>query len=598
MPSQLSLFKTRKNFAVLCSGLTIAVAAMVLFGWAADIDVLKSISSGLPMMKPNTALAFILCGAGLYFASRQENYRTLCVSAFGLATFLIGSTIVIEHIGGYDFQIDRWLVQAAADGSRPGRMSPHSAISFTLLGASLVLTAVGFGKIAEGLVMIVRFIAIVALLGLLYGADKLYSVTHHSAMAVHTAALFLVITTGVSVANTGSTVSRLLASRRIGGSMGRRIIPVVFIIPPAIGVILQTGYEIGLYDASFRLALTIALSMVTLSLILFRFSQSLDEVDLQRRQTQADLAEKEARYRELFDYSQGLICIHDLEGNLTTVNKATLQMLGFHENEILGKNLRRLVSTEHQPMFEAYIRKVTNEGLASGLLELKSKSGSSVILRYNNVLATEEGREPYVLGHAQNVTELLAAQSELKNLSLTDELTGLYNRRGFITLAEQQLKLERHGGTARGLTLLFADMDGLKAINDNYGHEAGSEALATLAILIKSAIREADVVARWGGDEFVVLAIGAKGESPQMLVERIKDRIDDYNADSGKPYHVACSIGVAPVDVDGAATFDETIAAADAAMYAEKKRRKAGREETHTLAQSVPQTTERARVMN
>ncbi|MEK7855619.1 MAG: GGDEF domain-containing protein, partial [Acidobacteriota bacterium] len=221
-----------------------------------------------------------------------------------------------------------------------------------------------------------------------------------------------------------------------------------------------------------------------------------------------------------------------------------------------------------------YLRQVTHEGLAQGLLELASREGKPVILRFNNVLASEEGKEPYVLGHAQDVTELLATQRALKNLSLTDDLTGLHNRRGFVTLAEQQIKLERHEGTARGLVLLFADLDGLKRINDTHGHEAGSDAIIEFSRIVKSVLRSSDLVARWGGDEFVILTIGSKAEHVGIMSDRINERLRHFNASSGKPYELACSIGLARVPTKGDKTFEKIIAEADEAMYAEKRRRK------------------------
>jgi two-component system cell cycle response regulator len=180
----------------------------------------------------------------------------------------------------------------------------------------------------------------------------------------------------------------------------------------------------------------------------------------------------------------------------------------------------------------------------------------------------------------------MKVQNQLERTSLTDELTGLYNRRGFLTLVEQQLKLESHVSTARGLTLMFADMDGLKKINDTYGHEAGSDAIQTLARVVKSVVRSGDIVARLGGDEFVILSIGSNDETTELVSDRIQRSLDEYNARSGKPYKVACSIGVAPVRLDGTRTFEEIIAEADEAMYAEKQRRKAGRADTPKIPQT------------
>ena len=100
-------------------------------------------------------------------------------------------------------------------------------------------------------------------------------------------------------------------------------------------------------------------------------------------------------------------------------------------------------------------------------------------------------------------------QSELSSLALTDELTGLYNRRGFICLSEVQLKLARRSGC--DMVLFFIDVDGLKQINDSFGHSEGDNALIRTAEVLRMTFRESDVLARIGGDEFGALAIEASG---------------------------------------------------------------------------------------
>jgi len=246
---------------------------------------------------------------------------------------------------------------------------------------------------------------------------------------------------------------------------------------------------------------------------------------------------------------------------------------------MVGRNLREFLLVENLPQFDAYLREVENHGLSQGLLALSAKGGQRHIWRYHNIVVSETDKQPYVLGHAQDVTELIEAQKQLKNLSLTDDLTGLYNRRGFLAMAEQQIRLERHEGTARGLTFMFADMDGLKRLNDIYGHEAGSDAIKDLAKIFSAALRDSDLVARWGGDEFVILAIGSQDQGSDLMKERISRMIDEFNLTSERRYALSCNIGVAPIPVDGNQPFESVLAKADEAMYAEKRRRKAAREE-------------------
>lgn len=125
---------------------------------------------------------------------------------------------------------------------------------------------------------------------------------------------------------------------------------------------------------------------------------------------------------------------------------------------------------------------------------------------------------------------LQSANDDLRNLSLQDDLTTLFNRRGFLFHAEQQLKLFRSRKTERGLWLMLADMDGLKLINDSHGHEEGSFAIVEMSEILRKTFRDADVIARLGGDEFVILVINALDEVSEKITERLAQNLDEYNA--------------------------------------------------------------------
>lgn len=164
------------------------------------------------------------------------------------------------------------------------------------------------------------------------------------------------------------------------------------------------------------------------------------------------------------------------------------------------------------------------------------------------------------------------AEDELRGLSLVDELTGLYNRRGFLTLAEQQLKIANR--MQRPMLLLFVDLDYLKTINDTYGHQEGDKAINEIGRIMKRNFRDADIVARLGGDEFVVLVVEAGGATSDMLISRLQGTIDARNACEGMQYQLSMSIGVELYDPKHPCTIDELLQRADLAMYEQKRNRK------------------------
>lgn len=172
--------------------------------------------------------------------------------------------------------------------------------------------------------------------------------------------------------------------------------------------------------------------------------------------------------------------------------------------------------------------------------------------------------------HAIERHRLFAA---LRSLSLIDDLTGLYNRRGFADLGEQYLKLARRSG--RGVTMVYVDLDRFKTINDSHGHQFGDRALVKVAEILRATFRRSDIVARLGGDEFGVLALEAADESSELLVERLRERVIEFNRTSPEPYQLSVSIGMAHHDDELRVRLEDLVAEADSAMYREKHGKRA-----------------------
>ena len=164
------------------------------------------------------------------------------------------------------------------------------------------------------------------------------------------------------------------------------------------------------------------------------------------------------------------------------------------------------------------------------------------------------------------------AEEEITILSMTDQLTGLNNRRGFLTLAEQQIKvLER---AKRKLMLFFADLDGLKWINDTLGHEEGDKAIIEAAAVFKETFRLSDIIARMGGDEFAILAIDPEENDPGIITNRLQKQIDMHNNQANRKYKLSISVGYSFFDPANPSSIDELMAKADQLMYEQKKSKK------------------------
>jgi diguanylate cyclase (GGDEF)-like protein len=173
------------------------------------------------------------------------------------------------------------------------------------------------------------------------------------------------------------------------------------------------------------------------------------------------------------------------------------------------------------------------------------------------------------LALAQRVAELELAQESLRNLSLTDDLTGLYNRRGFFTLAEQKLNSARR--EKRHASLIYIDMDGLKKLNDTHGHATGSRAIQEVADILRETFRSSDLLARIGGDEFVVFQTSNGHKDDGSDVQRLQHNISQHNSRQARDYEISLSIGVVSMTSASSQGLEELLKSGDRKMYEQKR---------------------------
>ena len=241
------------------------------------------------------------------------------------------------------------------------------------------------------------------------------------------------------------------------------------------------------------------------------------------------------------------------------------RLLPRRENERIDDGFQAFLSEANREL-ATLLRDVRTESHGTLHGEIRNQSVSELLMR-----AVRCAAKQYML------------QAELGNLALTDELTGLYNRRGFIALAERQLKLGHRSG--RGMLLFVMDVDRLKQINDSFGHFEGDRALKRTAEVLEETFRDSDVVARLGGDEFAVLAIEAAGHCEATIKTRLFECLKSIIAEEPR-YEISLSSGLARFDPGSRTSIGELMAKADQAMYEQKRRRSRPLLETETSTQS------------
>lgn len=282
----------------------------------------------------------------------------------------------------------------------------------------------------------------------------------------------------------------------------------------------------------------------------------------ERKRFEEALRLSEDKFAKAFNSSPTPMCIATLEeGRFIAVNKSFCQLLDYSASELLGRT-----SAEFQMWVEPEIRKVINtkilnkESIKSTEMWFRSRNGS---LRLGSYLAEpiEVNGEVCLLSIVSDITDQKQAEAQIKYLSYHDKLTGLYNRAFF---EEELHRLDAENSLP--LSLIVGDVNGLKLINDALGHHEGDKILTAVAELLKDFCRSGDIIARWGGDEFIILLPRCSSQNAERIVERIKkaDRLIE-----ALPIQISISLGVATKN-DVSQNIKELLKEAEDRMYRHK----------------------------
>lgn len=294
----------------------------------------------------------------------------------------------------------------------------------------------------------------------------------------------------------------------------------------------------------------------------------------ERRERERALQRREQRYRDLIEHAADVVYTCDLTGRITSLNRAGQRLTGYSAAEAMSMSVADFVTGAHRALVDELIqRQVRERQDVTAEFEVVTRQGERRMLEVSTCLIQHEGAPVEIQGIARDITERKEQEQALRSLTIIDDLTKLYNRRGFLTLAERHLKLAVRKKC--GVFLLFADLDGLKIINDTFGHLEGDRALIDAADILRASFRSADIIARLGGDEFTVFPIEAALESASILIGRLDEQLQRHNeTNQSRGYRLALSVGIARFEPDSSWSIDQLLEHADKALYQQKRQRR------------------------
>lgn len=289
----------------------------------------------------------------------------------------------------------------------------------------------------------------------------------------------------------------------------------------------------------------------------------------ERKKTEEALRESEERYRVLIEKSNDGIALVKGDRHIF-VNQKMAEIFGYDRpEEIIGQPVPMLIYPDDRELVVNTNRRRQKGESVPDKYEFRGqrKNRESLHIEASATKTIYQG-ETVSLVYLRDITDRKLAEETLKTLSLKDDLTSLYNRRGFFALADQWLKNAQR--TRTEMLIIFGDLDNLKGINDTFGHKEGDQALVDTSRILKDTFRESDLIARLGGDEFVILAMNSFETSAEKLIQRLKNALKDYNRQTKRSYTLSLSLGVAFFDPRNPCSIDALLAQADQLMYENK----------------------------
>ncbi|KAA0547500.1 diguanylate cyclase [Bacillus sp. BGMRC 2118] len=289
-----------------------------------------------------------------------------------------------------------------------------------------------------------------------------------------------------------------------------------------------------------------------------------------QKQVERQLIESEQKYRFIAENTTDIIQVLEEDAQISYISPSSLEILQLHPDEVNGKSLLDYIHGEDHETAKLMLRKLS-ENKTSDVFEIRyaTKDFTYKWFEVKGTCENDYNGKRYILV-SRDISDRKNYEEELKRLAFQDPLTGLPNRRLFI---DQLMHEIENNSKLHSFTLFYLDLDNLKKINDQFGHNIGDKILIEFGEKLKQSVRETDIVCRMGGDEFVILASGCNHEKAHLFAERIMNTLTAPVMIEDEEVYISTSIGIFVSNSNGTDnqySLEQIIKQADDALYAAK----------------------------
>jgi len=551
--NNLTLLSFFKSASFVMSILIICIGMLVLSGWLFNITLFKSISPNYVSMNSEYAIIFILIGIALLL---QQTHFTKQSSIY----LIIGKWIAIIIFG--------LLIT----------ITTHS-ITIVILNFFLVSIALFLVKMKNTLYINQTINTFIGLIGLFILTTYLFNPDIHAGSAslttasVYSGICFILISLSLFFLQPSSGVMSLFISNTSGGSVARRLIPVVIAAPILFGYLQIIGEQHNFYSAStgmefYYISITLTFIIVTLLI-----SFMLMHTDILQLKIERELRTSEERFHKAMDTAPIGMAIVALDGKFIEVNKALCELVGYSKDELTHITFQQITHSDDLAIDVANSRKLIEGKIHLNQIEKRyiRKNGDVIWVQLTaSLLRDSVSHHPlYFITQVQDITERKLTEERIRHLAYHDSLTNLPNRR--LLLDRLSIAFDFAKRYQLTLALMFLDLDKFKSINDSLGHDVGDELLKAAAVRLNHALRSVDTIARISGDEFVILLNGLQNaDEAGHIAQKIIENMSQHFLIHGHEIYIGCTIGISIYPNDGV-EISELMKKADLAMYAGKE---------------------------